>query len=518
MESDFQTKKDLKKECNNLINPKKHQGKTSMNKFAKAKENFMSLMSALASQRHLVALRDGMLASMPIILAGSTFLLLGSQQEVISKYLPYIASSPFGEWYSANWQNLLIPFRFTMGILSLFVAFSIAASLAKSYSMPVLPQSMGAVAAFLLTMKPVKAVISSGGNPEWVMPLRPLGGDGLFLAILSGLLTVEISRVAANAWKKIFADKKSEESSPSIPPAVAEAFASFLPVLCSITLVWAITYIFNIDIYASLIGLMQPLEKLGDTAICVACVNVFMHMFGFAGLHGISVINGVFFALWQKFLLLNTEVHASSPGTILPAITAYPFHQWFVWAGGQGATLAVPFMLLFFKNGHMKKIGRMALVPSLFNINEPLLFGLPVVANPIFLIPFILAPVCCGLTAYFACSMNLVTRPFIEVPWVLPAFFGAPLCCQDLRALILLGVNMTISSLIWLPFLKSYERKLEKSDEGLAKPEESPKCSPEDKAEKNSNDASGAAINSDKSEIQKQSKRAKKNKENKNKK
>ena len=461
---------------------------TLSKKKASAKESLFSFLNAMASQRHLVALRDGMLASIPIILAGSTFLLLGSQQEVISNYLPFVANSPFGAWYSSNWQSMLVPFRFTMGILSVFVAFSIAASLAKSYGMPMLPQAMGAVAAFLLTMKPVRAVINAGQSPEWVIPLRPLGGDGLFLAIIAGLATVEISRLTMGLWNKALGkdrkkDDKAEEKT-AIPAAVSEAFISFLPVLCVITIVWAVTYLFNVDIYTSLITAMKPMEALGDTAVCVVAVNVFMHIFGFAGLHGISVINGVFFALWQKFLLLNTEVHTLNPGAVLPTVTAYPFYQWFVWIGGQGTTFSVPLMLLFFKNAHLKRIGKISLIPSLFNVNEPLLFGLPVVVNPIFAIPFVLAPICCGLTSFFAFSLNLVTRPFIEVPWVLPSFFGAPLCCQDMRALVLLGVNLAISALIWLPFLKAYEKKLEQRPEEQACPEGAKEDSPEDKGEK----------------------------------
>ena len=466
----------------------------NMNNITKVKESIFSFLSKVAEQRHLIALRDGMLASIPIILVGSTFLLLGSQWEVINKYFPTIANSNFGQWYSANQGNILIPFRFTMGMLSVYVAFSIACSLAKSYNMPILPQGMGAVACFFLTMKPVNLPIVPNGRPELLIKLRPLGGDGLFLAIICGLLTVEISRLVMNLWDK-FSKKKEEnkednkestekstvelskeesqekstegknkeESQDNIPPAVAEAFMSFLPLLIVIFLVWTISYLFNIDIYSSLITMMKPLEQMGDTVYCVVVVNIFMHIFGFAGLHGISVINGVFFALWQKFLLMNTEMHAMNLGAILPTITAYPFYQWFIWIGGAGTTLPLPFMLLFSKNKHLKNVGKISLIPSLFNVNEPLIFGIPIVANPIFLIPFILAPTCCGIISFFAFQANLVYRPFIEVPWVLPAFFGAPLCCQDLRALILLFINMTVSAFIWLPFLKAYEKKLSES-------------------------------------------------------
>ena len=479
-----------------------------MNNITKIKESIFSFLSKVAEQRHLIALRDGMLASIPIILVGSTFLLLGSQWEVINKYFPTIANSNFGQWYSANQGNILIPFRFTMGMLSVYVAFSIACSLAKSYSMPVLPQGMGAVACFFLTMKPVNIPITPNGRPELLIKLRPLGGDGLFLAIICGLLTVEISRIVMNLWDKLSKKKEKgseniiendkcnkeskeqntenikakeenkdseksqaqeESQDQNIPPAVAEAFMSFLPLLIVIFLVWTISYLFNIDIYSSLITMMKPLEQMGDTVYCVVVVNIFMHIFGFAGLHGISVINGVFFALWQKFLLMNTEMHAMNLHAVLPTITAYPFYQWFIWIGGAGTTLPIPFMLLFSKNKHLKNVGKISLIPSLFNVNEPLIFGIPIVANPIFLIPFILAPTCCGIISFLAFQANLVYRPFIEVPWVLPAFFGAPLCCQDLRALILLLINMTVSAFIWLPFLKAYEKKLsetrKKSDE-----------------------------------------------------
>ena len=473
-----------------------------MNNITKIKESIFSFLSKVAEQRHLIALRDGMLASIPIILVGSTFLLLGSQWEVINKYFPTIANSNFGQWYSANQGNILIPFRFTMGMLSVYVAFSIACSLAKSYSMPILPQGMGAVACFFLTMKPVNIPITPNGRPELLIKLRPLGGDGLFLAIICGLLTVEISRIVMNLWDKLSKKKEKgseniiendkcnkeskeqntenikakeenkdseksqaqeESQDQNIPPAVAEAFMSFLPLLIVIFLVWTISYLFNIDIYSSLITMMKPLEQMGDTVYCVVVVNIFMHIFGFAGLHGISVINGVFFALWQKFLLMNTEMHAMNLHAVLPTITAYPFYQWFIWIGGAGTTLPIPFMLLFSKNKHLKNVGKISLIPSLFNVNEPLIFGIPIVANPIFLIPFILAPTCCGIISFLAFQANLVYRPFIEVPWVLTAFFGAPLCCQDSRALILLLVNMTVSAFIWLPFLKAYEKKLSES-------------------------------------------------------
>lgn len=432
-------------------------------------DRVQNLLGMMARQHHLIALRDGMIAVVPIILVGSTFLLLGSQSEVINGYFPGLAKSNFGIWYQNNFGILLAPFRFTMGMLSLYVAFTIAASLAAQYKLPVLPQGMASVVAFLITIKPYNIPVEEGGKSVWLIPMKPLGGDGLFLAIICGIFTVELSRGVNWLWNRLLqrgkkadpAGEKEEDTGGSalgIPKAVVDAFASFLPMLSVVTLFWILCYSLNIDLYNGLIYLMRPLEKMGDTLPCVVVVNLFLHVVGVAGVHGVSVINGVFLALWQKFLLSNTEAHAA--GETLRYITSYPFYQWFVWIGGAGTTLPIPFLLLFFKNAHMKRIGKVSLVPVLFNINEPVLFGLPVVANPLLAIPFILAPIVAGSVAFFAVSLGLVTKPFIEVPWVLPAFLGAPLCNQDIRSLILLLVNMAISVLIWLPFLKAYEKKL----------------------------------------------------------
>ncbi len=438
----------------------------SLHKMVKTMQNiwnkFNAALEAMTRERHLLALRDGMIAVVPIILVGSTFLLLGSQNDVITKYLPGLAGTPFGLWYKDNFAAILLPYRFTMGMLSIYVAFTIAASLAGQYKLPVLPQGLGAVVAFLITVKPLQVPVVEGGKPVWVLQMSQLGADGLFLAILSGLLTVEISRFIVYLWEKFFHKKpkasEAENGSIDIPPAVVQAFASFLPLLVVATIIWLICYSLHVDVYNGLILLMQPMERLGDTMGCVIIVNFFLQLLGVAGIHGISVINGVFFALWQKFLIDNSNAHLL--GYALKYITAYPFYQWFVWIGGAGATFPLPFLLLLSKNAHMKRIGKMSFIPSLFNVNEPILFGLPVVANPLLAFPFILSPIVCGIIAFTAFSYNWVTRPFIEVPWVLPAFLGAPLCTQDGRALILFAVNITISIIIWVPFLKAYEKRL----------------------------------------------------------
>jgi PTS system cellobiose-specific IIC component len=303
------------------------------------------------------------------------------------------------------------------------------------------------MAALLLTAIPIKT------EAGWVVPTSALSADGLFMAIIIGLLTPEVARL-------FHRPKAAATEGPEarIPPAVKDAFGSYLPMLLLATVIWLLRDALGIDLQASLSNALEPLEKLGDTLACVLLVNLVMHLLTVCGIHGISVINAVFFALWQKFLLENTQAHEI--GAALPHVTAYPFFQWFIWMGGTGITLPLVFFLLRSKSAHARYVGRISLVPSIFNINEPVLFGLPIVANPVLAVPFIVCPLLCGSIAFLAMQYHLVARPFIEVPWVLPCIVGGPLATQDWRAAVLILLNLALTAVIWWPFYRIFEAEL----------------------------------------------------------
>jgi PTS system cellobiose-specific IIC component len=426
----------------------------------------VAFMEAASKQRHMVALRDGMIGAVPIILVGSMFLLVGAQGEVLAM-IPGVAGSSFLKWYSSVTPLLLVPFRFTMGLLSLYVTFTIAAALAREYGLPPTPNGLTAMACFLLTNNLVRVKLSdaAAAKAEWVLAVTPLGADGLFLAIIMGLLTVEVSR------KLTYLPKEGAEGmTKGVPPAVVQAFASFLPMLSCVFLVWLIRHGLGIDVQDLIIRATSWVKDLGDTFIAMLVINLLLHLFGVAGVHGISVINAAMLPVWIIFLTANSEAHTA--GHALPYVTAFPFYQWFIWIGGSGATLAPTVRCLFSKNAHVKRIGKISIVPAIFNINEPLLFGLPIVANPVLALPFILAPMVCGTVAYFATSWGLVGRAFIEAPWVMPCFLGAYFSTSDVKAVLLLLVNFAISYAIWAPFVSAYEHRLESAETPTA--EEAP--------------------------------------------
>jgi cellobiose PTS system EIIC component len=422
----------------------------------------VDLLERASRQRHIVALRDGMIGAVPVILVGSTFLLLGVQGGIMKEYFPNLAASSVGQSYLEMAPTILLPFRYTMGLLSLYVSFTIAAALAKQYDLPQIPNGLTAVATFLVAGDLLTGAIYVPGqpfNPDDAMVARyvaakPLGAEGLFLAIIVGLLTVEISRHLTFLPKD-----KDSASTAGVPPAVIHAFASFLPMLVCVFLMFCLRHWIGVDIHHFISEQTAWLKALGDSYSAVFGVNVLLHLFGVAGVHGISVINAAMLPIWQEFVVANADAHEA--GKALPYVTAYPFYQWFIWIGGAGATLAPTIRCMRSKNAHVKKIGKVALIPGLFNVNEPLLFGLPVVANPILGIPFIVAPLVCGTIAYYATVTGLVGRAFIEVPWVMPCFLGAVLSTQDKMAIVLLTVNLAVSYVIWAPFISQYEKRLE---------------------------------------------------------
>lgn len=448
-------------------------------------KKILDFLEKASKQHHVVALRDGMIGSVPIILVGSTFLLLASQGEVLSKYfagqvswLPNLEASGFIAWYTGHVPDMLIPYRFTMGLLGLYIAFTVAHCLARQYHLPPLPQAVGAVAALLVAGEPVRAVVPAGhplfnpARPEatlWMIPQKSLGAEGIFLGIFLAILMVEVSRAILKPGQP-----KPETKQPEggMPQSVVDAFASFLPMLLVVMLVYVVVHFLGFDLQGAIVHASSFLAELGDTLGCVLAVNLLLHLFGVAGVHGISVINAVMLPIWQGFLIHNADLH--SAGQPLQYVTAYPFWQWFIWIGGAGVTLAPTVLLFTMKHPHLRNIGKISIVPALFNVNEPFLFGIPVVANPILAIPFILAPLACGTVAFFAVSLGLVTKPFLEAPWVLPCFLGAALSCQDLRAVVLVCLNLAISAAIWWPFLKLYERRLYSSALGDEKAEVTP--------------------------------------------
>ena len=207
----------------------------------------------------------------------------------------------------------------------------------------------------------------------------------------------------------------------------------------------------------------MPLKGiLAGNSFIGGILSIFMIMaFWTMGIHGHAILGPVIRPIWDMAIAENMDAFAAGvSASQLPNIFTEQFQQWFVIIGGSGATLALVIMFLRSKSKFLKSLGKLSIVPGLFNINEPIIFGAPIVMNPILAIPFILAPVVMGIVAYFATVTDLVPMMMARLPFSIPSPIGAVMSTNwSLAAGALTIINFIISYIIYYPFFKIFEKQ-----------------------------------------------------------
>lgn len=410
------------------------------NLFTWLDNNLSGPMARLSEQRHLQAIRDGVISALPFIIVGSFFLIFA--------FPPVPADWAIAEWAKSNVANILIPYRLTMFIMSLYISFGIGYNLARSYKIDPLSGAQISVAAFLLTIMP--QVMDGVG---FVLPMANLGGHGLFVAMLVSIVSVEILRFCKI---KRITIKMPEQ----VPPSVSRSFEALIPVAIVILLMSALTVAAGVDLHYVVDKAVAPFVKAGDSIFGVLIPVFLITFFWSFGIHGVSIVGTIARPMWEVYLVKNADAVAT--GAAIPHIAPETFYQWFIWIGGSGATLGLVLAMVFFsKSKYSKALGRTSLAPAIFNINEPVIFGAPIVLNPVLIIPFVITPLVTATLSYVATTIGLVSPTYIMPPWTLPAPIGAYLATGgDWRAVVLVLINITISFLIYFPFFKMYDRKM----------------------------------------------------------
>jgi len=393
-------------------------------------------MTRLSEQRHLRAVRDGIISTIPLIIVGSFFLIIAFPP------IPSLAAAV--KPYAAK---ILLPFRLTMGLMALYAAQSIGYHLARSYKLDGVAGGMLAMVAFLLTNVPV-----TYEDRGLALLMENLGGGSMFVAIVMSVFAVEVLRFAKTRRLTI-------KLPDGMPDSVARSFEALIPAAMIIPAVWTIRNVLNFDIHQFVLTLFQPLVLAGNTLAGVLIPIVLITLLWVTGIHGDSVVGSVARPIW--LVLLDQNIAAAAAGQPVPNIAPEPFFHWFVWIGGSGVTIGLVLLMLFSKAPYLKSMGRATLLPSICNINEPVVFGVPVMLNPLLAVPFLLGSVMIGTLSYFVMQLGLVNKPYILVPWTLPAPIGAYLATGgDWRAILLVLANIALTTALYYPFYKAYERKL----------------------------------------------------------
>ncbi len=426
----------------------KEKGDVNMNTFMKKLEDtLMPIAQTLGNQRHLLAIRDGFTVIMPLMIIGALVVAINNLpieafQNFMNSIFKFTLEDGSPIWKSVGgnvWNG-------TFGIMSMFMAFLIGDNLGESYGMNGKIAGATGLASFA----------AIGG-------LNGMGSTGLFVAIIIALVSVELLRFLANL-------KALTVTMPEgVPSGVAAAFNNMFPMMITVTLVGLVaTLLARVGIpdviNAFYEAIQQPFMGLTSTWVAAVILAIIPPLFWFFGIHGANMIDP--FMQMINVPAIDENIAALAAGKAAPNIVNKPFFDAFVNMGGTGTTIAliIAVFLVARQNKKLMTVSTLSIGPGLFNINEPISFGLPVVLNPILFIPYVVGPVIITLIAYFATAAGLVPAATMVIPWVTPPVIGGFLATQSIAGAILSLVNLVIMVVIYIPFIM-IQSKADANDE-----------------------------------------------------
>lgn len=415
----------------------------------KISEKILPLANALGQNRYLTVLRDAFMLSFPITMFGSIVVVINN--------LPFFNDATKGTLSTlfGNGQNA------TMSIMTVFVTFGIGYYLSKSYDVEGIFGGAVSFASFLI-LTPFFMTTESGETVTSVLSLDRLGAKGMFIGMIAAFLAAEIyCRVTKRGWQIKMPD--------GVPPAVTKSFAALIPAIVTLTIFLMInaimTGVFHVNLHDVIYELIQkPLTGLGSSLPATLLALFLVQFLWFFGLHGQIIVNSVMDPIWNTLMLDNLEAYQN--GEALPHIVTKPFMETFtVGLGGSGMTLAVVILMAFvLKKKQYRDVGRLALAPGIFNVNEPAIFGMPIVLNATILIPWVVAPLVVTTFNYLVMAAGLVPAPTgVSVPWTVPVIASGVLATNSWLGGLLQVIDVVLVGMIWYPFLRILDRQQEAS-------------------------------------------------------
>ena len=401
-------------------------------------------LGTLASNIYLQAVRDAFIIfTLPLIIAGSLFLIIANP--------PF----PFLDNLVSNYKNaILVPFQLSFGLMALFLAFGVAYSLAQYRRTEPVQPGILAMVLFLVATVPVTDLTTLKLGD--ILPY--LGGQGLLVAILIGIMTTEVMRWFRGSRFTIRLPK-------SVPKNVTRAFEALVPTFLLLTLVWGLEWFVSshtvsidgknaqLTLPILLMQVFKPLVAVQDSYPAALAEIVLMMLLWSVGIHGMNIVTAIAAPFWFTTLASNaTGGHG---------IVTEPFFHIFAHLGGSGATWPLVVYMLLSRSAQLRTVGKIALGPAIFNINEPVTFGVPMALNPLMMIPFVLVPVIIVTINYLVFSVGLVHVPVVIQPFTAPlGISGFVATGGDIRGSILQFFDLAVSALIYFPFFRAWERIL----------------------------------------------------------
>ena len=382
------------------------------------------------------------------IASGVNILLIGSILSIISILMSFIPGLKETE-FSVKFFALK---ELVFGIVGVFFAYSIGAANAKYNKID--KQSVGffAVIVYYIFMRP-EFVIDENGITLFQAEFSKFGTNGIFVSLVSGLWAGEIT----NFFKKHGWVMKSEGL-----PEIIQTWFDYLIAGTVVTLsAWAFTDLLNVDLFTIFSTILIPIIDIFSSFWGTLLLAASGPLLFYFGIHPLSVLYPVF-AVYIAAAAHNADLLARGLAPTLA--NGFIINNYgtllMINLGGAGSTLGLNIALLFSKSETHRKLGRLAILPGILNINEPLIFGLPIIFNPAFFIPYVIVPIINQAIAYFVLSFGWVRIPAsLALSMHIPSVINAYILTEDYRAIFLVLILITLDALIWVPFLKTHARQ-----------------------------------------------------------
>ena len=407
------------------------------------------LGNKLGNQRHLQAISNGMMMSLALIVVGSIFLIIANPPinlDIVDMNTGNIflkAMIAWKQWAVANYNTITIPYTMTMGLIGLVTAFGVAYSLAETYQMKPAINGIISMCVFLMISAPVT---------DGQLSMTYLGADGLFVALIIGLISVEICRVVGNKIVFTFPE--------SVPTAVTNFVNSLLPLAANIIIIYGLNLVLmgvsGQSLPQFVMSILTPAISGVDNVWAYMGIFAFSNILWLFGINGSSIIFPIVFTLGITNSGLNADlINAGQSAEHIMNLQMYRYAV----LGGGGNTLGLVLLMCFSHVKHLKTIGRLSLVPGICGINEPVIFGAPIVLNPVLAIPFVLMPCISIGLGYLVQSIGFVSMGYIVDPSFTPFFAQGFLSALDIRNVIFMCVLIMISMLVYYPFFKMADKR-----------------------------------------------------------
>ncbi|HEM2831939.1 TPA: PTS lactose transporter subunit IIBC [Streptococcus suis] len=416
-----------------------------MNKLIEFIEKGKPFFEKISRNPYLRAIRDGFIAAMPVILFSTLFLMVA--------FVPNI----FGfTWSDEAVAAIMKPYGYTMGIVAVLVAGTTAKSLTDAFNRQ-LPKTnqINFISTMIASISGFLLLASDGIEGGFANGY--MGTKGLLTAFLAAFITVNIYKVCV---KNNVTIRMPDE----VPPNVSQAFKDVIPYALSIFVLYGIDLVtrqfLGTNVAEAILKLFEPLFTAADGYVGITIIFGAYALFWFVGIHGPSIVKPAIAAI--TYANIETNFQLLQAGQHADKILTSGTQMFIVTMGGTGATLVVPFMFMWLtKSKRNKAIGRASVVPTFFGVNEPILFGAPLVLNPVFFVPFILAPIANVWIFKFFVDTLKMNSFSVNLPWTTPGPLGIVMGTNFAPLAFALAILLVVVDvLIYYPFLKVYDEQI----------------------------------------------------------